>query len=153
MGSSRARTVYSETALAIPSLSVKSSAMRTTPKTSPLALVMASALLLAAPAARAGDPPPAAKAAAPAQEVTLKGTLGCGKCSFHEAKACENVLKVDEGGKVETYVLARNAVSEANHEKVCGPSSPATVTGTVSKSKSKTDRRKVLTASAITFDK
>ena len=56
----------------------------------------------------------------------------------------------------ETYVLADNAVSQANHEKVCGPASPATVTGTVSKSKSgpkaTKDHRKVLTASAIKFD-
>jgi hypothetical protein len=114
------------------------------------------------PAARAEAPAPkaaantetAAKAAAStdAKEVTLKGTLGCAKCSFHEAKACQNVLKVKDGEKVETYVLADNAVSRDNHERVCGPSSPATVTGTVTKSKSKKDHRKVLTASAIQFD-
>jgi hypothetical protein len=114
---------------------------------------MVLALLAAAPA-RAGAPEsPADRApAAAAKEVTLKGTLGCGKCSFHEAKACQNVLKVKDGEKVETYVLADNDVSRANHEKVCGPASPATVTGTVSKSKSKKDPRKVLTASAVTFD-
>jgi hypothetical protein len=116
--------------------------------------VISFALLGAAAPARAEAPAPkAATAPAPtAPEVTLKGTLGCAKCSFHEAKACENVLKVDDSGKVETYVLADNDVSRANHEKVCGPSSPATVTGTVSKSKSRKDRRKVLTASAIKFD-
>jgi hypothetical protein len=125
-------------------------------------LAVALTLLLGAPTARAGDPPPAPSSAAPsggaAKEVTLKGTLGCGKCSFHEAKACENVLKVKDGDKLETYVLADNAVSRANHEKVCGPASPATVTGTVSEPKagskakgSRADRRKVLTASAITF--
>jgi hypothetical protein len=120
------------------------------------ALVLASCL--SAGPARAGDPPPP-KTATPtsgaAHEVTLKGTLGCAKCSFHEAKACENVLKVKSGDKTESYVLADNAVSRANHEKVCGPSSPATVTGTVSKPKpgaKKKDGRKVLTASAITFE-
>ena len=129
--------------------------MSRTPKTQTCLLVTALALLLGAAPARAGDPAPAAKAAAPAKEVTLKGTLGCGKCSFHEAKACENVLKVKSGDKTESYVLADNAVSRANHEKVCGPSSPATVTGTVSKPKpgaKKKDGRKVLTASAITFE-
>jgi hypothetical protein len=112
--------------------------------------------LLSVAPARAASPDAPAKSPAPAasaaQEVTLKGTLGCGKCSFHEAKACENVLKVKDGEKETTYVLADNDVSRANHEKVCGPSSPATVTGKVSKPKSKKDGRKVLTASSITFD-
>jgi hypothetical protein len=90
----------------------------------------------------------AANAAKP-KEVTLKGQLGCGKCSFHEASACQNVLKVkDAAGKETTYVLADNDVSRANHEKVCGPASPATITGAVSEK----DGKKVLTASAITFD-
>jgi hypothetical protein len=119
-----------------------------------LALLASLTLLAGAAPSRADEPAKTeTKAAAPAdKEVTLKGTLGCAKCSFHEAKACENVLKVGEGKKVETYVLADNEVSRSNHEKVCGPSSPATVTGTVSKSTSKKDRRKVLTASAITFE-
>jgi hypothetical protein len=110
--------------------------------------------LLGAAVVRAEDPAPApAKAAkSGAKEVTLKGTLGCGKCSFHEAKECENVLKVQDGDKVDTYVLADNAVSKANHEKVCGPSSPATVTGKVSPGKGKQAGRKVLTASSIKFD-
>jgi hypothetical protein len=123
-----------------------------TAKNLTLALLASLTMLVAAPAARAEAPKPGAPEA---QEVTLKGTLGCAKCSFHEAKACENVLKVKQSGsseKVETYVLADNDVSRANHEKVCGPSSPATVTGTVSKPKSKKDHRKVLTASAIKFE-
>jgi hypothetical protein len=99
-----------------------------------------------APAAAATKPAPGDAIAA----VTLTGTLGCGKCSFHEAKACQNVLKVKRpgGGKDDSYVLADNDVSRANHEKVCGPASPATVTGTISKSHGK----KVLTATAIKFD-
>src|SRR5258708_5744776 len=87
--------------------------------------------------------------AADAKPVTLKGMLGCGKCSFHEAKACENVLKVKPAGKKDaTYRLADNDVSRANHEKVCGPASPATVTGTVGLKGGK----KILTATAIVFD-
>jgi len=119
------------------------------------------AIIFAAGAARAGEPAPADDAPAAAQpgvkEVTLKGMLGCGKCSFHEAKACENVLKVKDGDKQESYLLADNAVSRANHEKVCGPASPATVTGTVQDTKAekkakKKAPRKLLTASAITFE-
>jgi len=131
-------------------------------------------LPFAASPARAGDaaaapPPAAAKAPAPG-EVTLEGMLGCGKCSFHEAKACENVLKVKhadasgqgqgKAGEVEdTYLLVDNDVSRANHERVCGPAAPATVTGTITqdkadkpgKKKSHKAARKLLTASAITF--
>jgi hypothetical protein len=105
------------------------------------ALFVLPVLLLLAAAAHAAD----------AKTVTLKGMLGCGKCSFHEAKACENVLKVKDASdpqKEETYKLADNEVSKANHEKVCGPASPATVTGTVQVKKGK----KILTATAITFD-
>jgi hypothetical protein len=124
-----------------------------------LAALLSLVTLAAAPA-RAGEPAAAkAPAAAPGaqagvKEVTLKGTLGCGKCSFHEAKACENVLKVQTGDKVETYALADNEVSKANHEKVCGPASPATVTGTVTESKAKGGKpgKKVLTATSIKFE-
>jgi hypothetical protein len=125
-----------------------------------LALLLGSLCSLGlAASARAGEPAdkaaptgaakPAAVEAA-STEVTLKGTLGCGKCSFHEAKACQNVLKVKRpgGGKDDSYLLADNDVSRANHEKVCGPASPATVTGTISKGNGK----KVLTATAIKFD-
>jgi hypothetical protein len=112
----------------------------------------------AAPAGAAAAPAKDAAAQPGAQpgtkEVTLKGSLGCGKCSFHEAKACENVLKVQAGDKVETYLLADNEVSKANHEKVCGPASPATVTGTVTESKGKRGKpgKKVLTATSIKFE-
>jgi hypothetical protein len=142
-----------------------------------LPLALGASLALTLGAARAGEPatppappaPPASPASpAPADakgdagEVTLKGTLGCGKCSFHEAKACQNVLKVPTsaaaGAKVETYVLADNETSRANHEKVCGPAAPATVTGTVSVGDAKAGKtgkkagKKILTASSITFD-
>lgn len=113
----------------------------------PLLALIAVVSVAAAPRARAEEPAPAAKAAG--KEVTLSGMLGCGKCSFHQAKACENVLKVKNAdGKEDSYLLADNDVSKANHEKVCGPASPATVTGVVSKK----GARRVLTATAIKFD-
>jgi hypothetical protein len=118
------------------------------------ALSLVSISVSAAPAGTAAVPAKDGAAQSGAKEVTLKGSLGCGKCSFHEAKACENVLKVQAGDKVETYLLADNEVSKANHEKVCGPASPATVTGTVTESKGKGGKpgKKVLTASSIKFD-
>jgi hypothetical protein len=117
-------------------------------------LMLAAALSLFSLSASAAPPAPASAAKEGAKEVTLKGSLGCGKCSFHEAKACENVLKVQAGDKVETYLLADNEVSKANHEKVCGPASPATVTGTVTETKGKGGKpgKKVLTATSIKFD-
>ena len=113
----------------------------------PLLALLAVCSITGAHAARAEEPAPAPKAAG--KEVTLSGMLGCGKCSFHQAKACENVLKVKTAdGKEDSYLLADNDVSKANHEKVCGPASPATVTGVVSKK----GPRRVLTATAIKFD-
>jgi hypothetical protein len=97
----------------------------------------------------AADPKPAkAEATAPAgKEVTLTGTFGCAKCSFKEAKKCQNVFKVKDGAKESTYEIADNPVSKEHHEDVCHASGgkPATVTGTVAE----VGGKKVLTASAI----
>jgi hypothetical protein len=82
------------------------------------------------------------------KEVTLKGTLGCGKCAFKTTKECQNVLKVKEGGKDVSYTLAQNAVSKDNHEKICTGPKPATVKGTVADEGGK----KTLTASEIKVD-
>jgi hypothetical protein len=119
-------------------------------------LVLALLTSLSGLARAEAEAPKAAPAQAAAKEVTLKGLLGCGKCSFQEAKACQNVLKVKDGDKEVSYQLADNEVARSNHEKVCGPASPATVTGTVSvgkgKTKGKEKGRKILTATAITFE-
>ena len=98
-----------------------------------------------APAAKAGDTAAAAKG----KEVTLSGDLGCGKCNFKTTKECQNVLKVSEGGKDVMYYLAKNDVSDKNHDEVCSGSKPATVTGVVSDEGKGAKKKKVLTASAI----
>ncbi len=103
--------------------------------------------------ARAADKAPAAKAgdtaAAKGKEVTLSGDLGCGKCNFKTTKECQNVLKVSEGGKDVMYYLAKNDLSEQNHEAVCSGTKPATVTGVLSEEGKGAKKKKVLTASAI----
>src|SRR4051812_12297510 len=111
--------------------------------------------LVGAASARAAEPTAPAKAAegaagkAKGKEVTLKGDLGCGKCSFKIGKACENVLKVKEGGKDVMYHLAKNAVSEAKHDDICGSAiKPATVKGTLADD----GKTKLVTASEIKFD-
>jgi Family of unknown function (DUF6370) len=105
----------------------------------------------------AADKAPAAKpaeaaAAAKSSEVTLKGELGCGKCNFKTTKECQNVLKVTDGSKPSMYYLAKNDVSEKNHEAVCSGTKPATVTGTISEEGKGAKKKMVLTASAIKID-
>src|SRR5262245_11259748 len=97
------------------------------------------------------DKAPAAKAAetGKGKEVTLSGDLGCGKCNFKTTKECQNILKVSEGGKDVMYYLAKNDVSEKNHDEVCSGTKPATVTGVLSEEGKGAKKKKVLTASAI----
>ena len=86
------------------------------------------------------------------KEVTLKGDLGCGKCSFKTTKECQNILKVTEGGKETMYYLADNSTSKEHHDDVCSGTKPATVTGTVADEGKGADKKKVLTASEIKFN-
>ena len=119
-----------------------------------LSFVLGSFLIVGlAGSATAGDkqaPAAKAEAAKPAgKEVTLTGTFGCAKCSFKEAKQCQNVLKVKEAGKDVTYELAKNPVAEAKHEDIChNAGKPATVKGSVAEAGGKN----VLTASDIKFN-
>jgi hypothetical protein len=118
-----------------------------------IATLVGSLLVLAVAAgARAEEKTPAKKPAAAqtaGKEVTLKGTFGCEKCSFKEAKQCSNVLKVKESGKDVSYHFAKNPVSDDHHEEIChNAGKPATVTGTVSEKGGK----KTITASDIKFD-
>jgi hypothetical protein len=109
-----------------------------------VAFVSATANAADKPAAKAEAKPDKAAAAKKGEEVTLKGTLGCGKCAFHTSDKCSNVLKVkDAAGKETAYELADTAVAQEHH--VCGGTKEVTVTGTVSEKAGK----KVLTASEI----
>jgi hypothetical protein len=67
------------------------------------------------------------------KEVTLKGTLVCGKCTLKETTDCSNVLQVKEGGKTVNYYLDDKGKKEPYHKGICPPDSmkDATVTGTV----------------------
>ena len=83
-----------------------------------------------------------------AEEVTLNGEMVCAKCVLHEAKKCQNVLKVSEGGSETKYYLTQNKTAKDNHKEVCGATAKATVTGKVSEKAGK----KVLTASSIKYE-
>ena len=121
-------------------------------KLTAIVLGLAFTFTLSAGARAADDKAPAAKAdtaAAKGKEVTLSGDLGCGKCNFKTTKECQNVLKVSEGGKDVMYYLAKNDISNKNHDEVCSGTKPATVTGVVSEEGKGAKKKKVLTASAI----
>jgi uncharacterized protein DUF6370 len=101
------------------------------------------------PAAAKAEKAPASAAKKPAAgEVTLTGDMMCAKCVLHEAKKCQNVLRVTEGGTETKYYLAQNKVAKDNHEEVCGKTAKATVTGKVSDKGGK----KELTASTIKYE-
>jgi len=98
--------------------------------------------------AKPAAPSPAARGA-PSGEATLTGELTCAKCGLHESTSCQNVLLVkDPGGKTVKYYLARNDSFEDSHEKVCGGSAHATVTGRISEEGNK----KIITPSAVKVD-
>ncbi len=66
------------------------------------------------------------------KEVTITGTMVCGKCTLHETKTCQNVVQVEKDGKTVNYYLKQNDVSKAAHDPICsGGSEKVTVTGTV----------------------
>jgi hypothetical protein len=121
-----------------------------------LATAFAFVVALGSATARGEDKAPAAGAAkaektekkAAAGEVTLNGEMVCAKCVLHEAKKCQNVLKVTESGAETKYYLADNKTAKDNHEQVCGGAAKATVTGKVKEKAGK----KVLTASSIKYE-
>jgi hypothetical protein len=66
------------------------------------------------------------------KEVTITGSMVCGKCTLHETKSCQNVVQVEKDGKTVNYYLKQNEASKTAHEPICGGSSEkVTVTGTV----------------------
>lgn len=111
--------------------------MKTTLKVGVVAAAMAWSF-----GALAAEPKPAeakapAAAAAKASEVTLKGTVGCAKCTHGVADKCHAAIKVKEAagkekGKETVYYFDEKA--NAQHaEAYCGGSGDeGTVTGVVS---------------------
>ena len=67
------------------------------------------------------------------KDITVTGSISCGKCTLHKAdvKECQDVLMVaGEGGKSTEYWLVKNDVAEA-FGHACKGEKAATVTGTV----------------------
>jgi hypothetical protein len=80
------------------------------------------------------------------KEVTITGSMVCGKCTLHLTKTCQNVVQVTKDGKTVNYFLTHNDVSKGAHAAVCGGSSEkVTVTGTVKEK----DGKEILTPTKI----
>jgi hypothetical protein len=83
----------------------------------------------------------------PSDQVTMTGTMVCGKCKLHQTAECQNVLQVsDQNGNTTNYFLTQNKVSKDFHNNICtNDGEKATVTGTVEEK----DGQEQLTASNI----
>ncbi len=66
------------------------------------------------------------------KEVTLKGTIMCGKCELKQTKKCATLIKVKESDKDVIYWFDDKGNREEYHEEVCGGGKKeGTVIGTV----------------------
>jgi hypothetical protein len=81
------------------------------------------------------------------KEVTLKGSMQCGKCSLAVTDKCTNVLVVKESGKDVNYFISDKGKKESYHSAICpaGKSVDATVSGVVSEK----DGKKYIKASKV----
>jgi hypothetical protein len=101
-------------------------------KTLALALTAVFALSLAVRADDKKDEP---------KEVTLKGTITCGKCDLGKADDCANVIKVKEKDKdtdkdvTVIYWFKDKGKDEKYHGNCCNSPAKGSVTGIVSKDK------------------
>jgi hypothetical protein len=83
---------------------------------------------------------------AASKEVTITGSMVCGKCTLHETTECQNVVQVQKDGKTVNYYLTQNDVSKKVHDPICGGSSEkVTVTGTVTEK----DGKEIMTPTKI----
>ena len=76
-----------------------------------IALTLAAGMMLAGAATRVF--------AADTNQVTITGTMVCGKCTLHETKSCQNVVQVMQGTNTVNYYLNNNDVSKAAHDPIC----------------------------------
>ena len=83
---------------------------------------------------------------AASKEVTITGSMVCGKCTLHETTECQNVVQVQKDGKTVNYYLVQNDVSKAFHKNICGNAGEkVTATGTLAT----VDGKQTLTATKI----
>jgi len=88
----------------------------------------------------------AAVAAAEDKEVTLEGTITCGKCDLKKDKACATCIVVKKDGKDVVYYFDAKGHKD-HHSKVCTEAKMGKVVGVVSKK----DDRNIVTVSKVEF--
>lgn len=107
-----------------------------------LITILAAGLLLAGYTFRAH----AEDADSAGKEMTITGTMVCGKCKLHITDKCQNVVQVTKDGKTTDYFLKMNKVSKKEHGAICeGDSEKVTVTGSVEEK----DGKEIMTATKI----
>jgi hypothetical protein len=71
-----------------------------------------------------------------AKEVTLKGSITCGKCDLKVDDKCATVIVVKKGDKETVYYFDK-AGDKKYHKNICRGAKAGSVTGVVSKKKDK----------------
>ncbi len=66
------------------------------------------------------------------KEVTLKGTIVCGKCELGVTDDCSNAIKVKEDGKDVVYFLIDSGKKEKYHGDICSAPKKGSVVGVTS---------------------
>jgi hypothetical protein len=83
-----------------------------------------------------------------AEEVTLKGTITCGKCDLGKTAQCATVLVVKKDGKDQT-IFFDAASHKKYHDDVCAAPAKGTVVGTTKKDGDKV----VISVKKLEYDK
>jgi hypothetical protein len=85
------------------------------------------------------------------KEVTITGDGVCAKCTLKEAKSCQNVLLVNEPGRVVKYYLAKNRLANQYHQEsgICEASKEAPVKTTAQGQLKEENGKRVLVATKI----
>ena len=80
------------------------------------------------------------------KEVTLKGTILCGKCALKETPKCHTAIKVKEGDKDVVYYFDE-AGSKKYHKEICTETKDGEVTGVTGEK----DGKKTIKVSKVEF--
>jgi hypothetical protein len=80
------------------------------------------------------------------KEVTLKGTILCGKCALKETPKCHTAIKVKEGDKDVVYYFDEVG-SKKYHKEICTEMKEGEVTGV----KGEMDGKKTIKVSKVEF--
>jgi hypothetical protein len=66
------------------------------------------------------------------KEELVKGEGLCLKCALGLTPACQNAIRVDEGGKQVLYIVEHNDISKAFHKNVCQNTASVVASGKIS---------------------